>query len=375
MLTRRQFIAGTVGAWAVSKVRGVAAAEQLLLQHMAFPQDLATPLEYYDRLITPVEAFFVRSHFGPPALDVKRRVSIDGLVSKPLDLTVEELRKFPEVSTTSVLQCAGNGRSLFVPHMPGVQWGHGAMGQAKWTGVRLKDVLESAGVQPDGAFVHLQGWDTAPLPSVPKFQRCIPLARAMGEGTILAYNMNDEPLTPAHGAPLRLIVPGWAGDNWVKWLRNLHVDSREPEGFYYQTAYRYPKKLGAPGEAMPPENMGPLTVVPVKSIIGRPLDGSTGTTGKQEVVGVAFSGGSAIAKVEVSLDGGATWKTAKLEGDPGAGRWQVFRHEFTADKSGGSFTAMSRATDAAGNTQPKDPAWNPSGYMWNGWHTVSWRIV
>lgn len=375
MLTRRHFLAGTVGAWALSHIRSVQAAEAMLNEHLAFPQDLATPLEFYDRLITPVEAFFVRSHFGPPAFDVKRRVSVDGMVKNPLDLSLSELRKFPEVSSTSVLQCAGNGRSLYIPHVPGVQWGHGAMSQAKWTGVRIKDLLEKAGIEAGAKYVHLQGWDSPPAPTVPKFVRCLPVDRMMQENTILAYNMNDEPLTNAHGAPFRLVVPGWAGDNWVKWIRNLHVADKEAEGFYFQTAYRYPKVLGPAGQPVAPENMAPLTVVPVKSIIGRPLDGSTRPAGKQEVVGVAFSGGSGIKKVEVSTDGGKTWKAAKLEGNSAAGTWMVFRHEFSADKSAGKCTAMSRATDGEGNTQPKDPAWNPSGYMWNGWHTVSWNVA
>ena len=191
--------------------------------HLGAPHDLGTPLDVLDRLITPSPLLFVRSHFGPPALDPARRVRISGLVRRPLELDVRALRQFPEVTLTAVLQCAGNGRALQSPRVPGVQWIHGAVGQATWTGVRLKDVLDSAGVLPGAAHVRLVGADYPPKPSAPAFIRSIPLARALDPGTLLAYRMNGEPLTLAHGAPLRLIVPGWAGDHWIKWLTDLRV--------------------------------------------------------------------------------------------------------------------------------------------------------
>lgn len=375
-ITRRDFLISAVGsAWALSRGNSIYADGPVLLQNLVYPQDLATPLKYFDRLITPNEIFFVRSHFGPPALKPDRRLLVDGMVTTSNEFTADSLRDaFEEVSVTAVLQCAGNGRALHTPRMPGLQWVDGAMGQAKWTGVRLRDVLQKAGVKPGAAYVHLLGADLPPVPATPKYLRGIPLDRAMDPSTLLAYKMNDEPLSLSHGAPLRLVVPGWAGDHWMKWLQNVRVAAKEPRGFYYETGYRMPTEPVPPGVPVPPEKMAPLTVMPVRSVIARPTDGGTSPRGKQEVVGIAFSGGSAISKVEVSVDGGTTWNKAALDGDPGPGRWQVFRHTFDAGKAS-SHTALARATDAAGNTQPRDVSWNPSGYFWNGWHSVSWNVA
>ncbi len=349
-------------------------ADEALLQHLGSPQDLGTPLEALDRLITPNPVFFVRSHFGPPALDPARKLHITGLVRTPLSLDVAALRRLPEVTLTAVLQCAGNGRALQSPRVPGIQWIHGAVGQATWTGVRLKDVLERAGVLPGSAHVRLAGADLPPKPAVPAFLRSIPLSRALDPSTLIAYRMNGEPLSLAHGAPFRLIVPGWAGDHWIKWLTDLRVQRDEAEGFYYQTAYRLPIEPVEPGAAVPPEKMRPLTTFPVKSILAQPLEGSRRRVGKQEITGVAFSGEKAIAGVEVSLDGRASWRSATLEGDPGAGRWQVFRYTFDEPRPGPK-RAVVRAHEAGGATQPEKAAWNPSGYFWNGWHAVSWEVV
>lgn len=373
MIRRRELL--ELGALSAASTLALPSlAEELLLQHGAAPQNLATPLEALSRLITPTPVFFVRSHFGPPALDPARRLRISGLLQTPLDLDLAALKRFPEITLTAVLQCAGNGRALHEPRVPGVQWIHGAMGQATWTGVRLKDVLDRAHLSPDAAHVWLAGADYPPKPSVPRFLRSIPRARALDPSTLIAYRMNGEPLSLAHGAPFRLVVPGWAGDHWVKWLTEMRVEKEEPEGFYYQTAYRMPTEPVAPGASVPPEKMRPLTTFPIKSIIAQPIDGSRRPRGEQLITGVAFSGEKAIAKVEVSLDGGASWHVAQLEGDAGPGRWQVFLHTFTA-KTPGPQRAIVRATEAGGVTQPEKPAWNPSGYVWNGWHSVSWEVT
>jgi DMSO/TMAO reductase YedYZ molybdopterin-dependent catalytic subunit len=369
---RRAFLSAT--AWSMTLALARASGADELLRFGDAPQELATPLRYFDRLITPTDVFFVRSHFGPPALDPGRKLAIDGMVSTPLALSAADLRAFPEVTTTSVLQCAGNGRGLMVPHVPGVQWSQGAMGQATWTGVRLKDVLAKAGVAHGAAHVRLAGADLPPKPTVPAFVRSIPIARALDPTTLIAYRMNGEPLTHAHGAPLRLVVPGWAGDHWVKWLTSLRVQQEEAEGFYYRTAYRFPVTPGAPGAPVPPDQMKPLSAMPVKSLIAGPSDGAKVAVGPQEVVGVAFSGLAPIARVEVSVDGGATFRPAALEGEPGLGRWQVFRLRFD-QATPARLTAVARATDARGNGQPEQPVWNPSGYFWNAWHRVSWEVA
>lgn len=163
------------------------------------------------------------------------------------------------------------------------------MGQATFTGARLRDVLAKAGVAEGAGFVHLVGADLPPRPSVPAFVRGIPLTRAMDSSTLVAWEMNGQPLSLAHGAPLRLVVPGWAGDHWVKWLTKLVVAKEEPEGFYMRTAYKTPRSPVTPGSAVKPEDMTSLSTFPVKSIIARPAEGGRAPAGIQEVAGCAFS--------------------------------------------------------------------------------------
>ncbi len=347
-----------------------ARAAEVLLRQLGTPQDLATPLRYLDRLITPEPLFFVRSHFGMPVLDRKRRLKVDG--PRPLDLGVEDLGKLRQVTVTAVLQCAGNGRALHEPRVPGLQWEHGAMGQATWTGVRLMDLLDKAGVRETNGHVRLEPADIPQAPAVPKLIRSIPLGRAADPTTIVATHMNGQPLTAAHGAPMRLVVPGWTGQHWVKWLRAVRVQKDEAEGTYQRSGYRMPKSPVAPGAAVPPENMVPLTSLLVKSVIARPETGASLGAGPQQVVGVAFSS-VAVERVDVSTDGGETWSRAKLQGEPGPGRWQIFRHAFRA-AAGRSYRILARATDVAGATQPQKPSWNPSGYVWNGWHAIDVKV-
>lgn len=383
MMGRRRAIGVLAGAAAMGPGRLFADAptasptDGTLLRYGGAPQNLATPTGYFERLITPTSVFFVRSHHGPPLLDRTRKLSVEGLVKNPLTLGVDELRKqFPEVTVTAVLQCAGNGRALMVPRVPGIQWMHGAMGQAAFTGVRLRDVLERAGFDKSGGrHVRVSGADTSAKPSTPDFVRSIPIERALDPTTIIAFKMNGEDLTLAHGAPMRLIVPRWAGDHWVKWLTNVRLQKEEADGFYMQTAYRVPIEPVEPGATVPPEKMRSASTFPIKSTIGFPLDGARVPigNGKQRVVGIAFSGEAPIAAVEVSIDGGKTWSAAKLEGPSEAGRWQVFRHEL--EQTPGRMRAIARATDKKGNKQPEKASWNPSGYFWNGWHSVEWEVT
>lgn len=374
MLRRRSFLQGAAVVLGTGRVLGEGEPAAALLQNVGSPQDLATPLAWFDRLLTPTEVFFVRSHFGAPTKDLARKLTIDGLVKAPLTLDADQLRaKFKETTVTAVLQCAGNGRAFHSPRVPGVQWSHGAMGQATFTGVRLKDLLTHAGASSEAAFVHIRGADAPPKKEVPAFLRSIPIARAMDPSTIVAWGMNGSPLTLAHGAPLRLVVPGWAGDHWIKWLTHIHLDKEEATGFFMQTAYKYPITPVEPGAAVKPENMRSLTTFPVKSVVARPQEGAKVPAGKQEVVGCAFSGDAPLAKVEVSVDGGKTWKVAALEGEAGVGRWQIWRHTFDATR--GRQSVLVKATDKKGSVQPEKAAWNPSGYFHNAWHAVSWEVV
>ncbi len=373
MLQRRAFLQVAGAAFATALGRPAFSAAELL-RYGASPQQLATPISYFDRLITPTPVFFVRSHFGPPSYDRSRTVTVHGLVKKKVELSVDDLRHLPEVTQTAALQCAGNGRGLITPRVPGIQWDHGGMGQATWTGVRLKDVIALAGAKSEARHVWLKGADRPPKPTVPEYQRSIPIERALHPETLIAYRMNGEPLTHAHGGPLRVVVPGWAGDHWVKWLTSVQLEAEEASGFYMQTAYKIPIKQAIPGTPVPPEGMRSVTTFPVKSVIGRPLDGAQIAAGPQEVVGVALSGDAAIEFVEVSTDNGATWHRATLEGAGGIGLWQVFRYRFV-QKQRGEATAIARARDKKGNMQPENAIWNPSGYFWNAWHRVQWQVV
>lgn len=351
---------------------GLAAAPRQLEVLGDRPAQLQTPVEYFDRLLTPNDVFFVRSHHGLPKLDLSRKLEITGLVESPLALSLEQLQKLPQTTLTAVLQCAGNGRALFSPTVAGVQWTHGAMGQAEWTGVRLAELLARAKPKAEAKHVWLVGADLAPRPATPAFHRDLPLARALAEDTLVAWQMNGEPLALSHGAPFRLVVPGWAGSYWLKWLTRLELAATEHPGFFVAKGYRTSNAPVAPGAAVPPEQLVPVAAMPVKSVIARPLEGSVLPPGKQDVVGVAFSGLAAIKQVEVSLDE-KTWVKAKLEGKPGLGRWQVFRATVEV-KAGTAPRVVSRATDLAGNVQPRELAWNPSGYNYNAWHAVQWKV-
>ncbi len=314
--------------------------------------------------ITPLERFYLRNHFEIPKVDPKDwRLEVGGLVEKPLSLTVGDLQKLPQVKVEAVLQCAGNGRGLFKPRVPGVQWRFGAVGNAEWTGVRLRDVLALARPKEGAARLRLQGAERPTMSTTPAFIRGIPLEKGLHADTLLALKMNGEPLSPFHGSPARLVVPGWVADDWMKWLTDVAVLAEEPKGFFYETAYRYPVKPGAPGEAIPADQMKPMTKLNVKSIIGSLEDGEVLRPGVHQVVGVAFSGEAGIAGVELSFDGGGTWRPAELEGPATPYGFRVFRHAWKPEP--GRHVVASRATDTTGARQPDVPVWNPSGYLYN----------
>lgn len=369
-VSRRSFLVGATSG--IASFSLPAQAQELLALALG-PQQIETPVSAFDRLITPVGDFFVRSHFGPPRLNPGRRISVVGSVKRSLDLAPSDLGRYKRHSVTAVLQCAGSGRRFSEPRVPGVQWGHGAMGQAEWTGVRLADVLEDAGVEAGASHVGLAGADLPPTPQVPAFHRSLPMTKAVDPETLIAVEMNGRPLDLNHGAPARLVVPGWAADHWMKWLTQVVARPDEDPGYFMQKAYRMPKEPVAAGSAVPLEDTKPLHEIPVKSVIARPTEGEVLPAGPQEIVGVAFSGYGALQSVEVSVDGGSTWTTAQLEGESGIGRWQVFRS--TQQSEGpGPITVCVRARDSAGNIQPEQPQWNPSGYLWNGWHKVTWSV-
>jgi sulfite oxidase len=347
-------------------------AERRLLQMNGYPLNAETPLELLTDYLTPVDLLFVRSHWIPRVPEARAwRLKIDGDVARPMSLSIADLKQFPRAETTCVLQCAGNGRALHDPPLPGVQWRYGAVGNARWAGARLRDVLTRAGVQPSARHLHLIGNDDPPG-KVPPFHRSIEMEKALDD-CILAYEMNGAPLTAEHGAPLRLVVPGWAGDHWMKWLVRLTPSAEPMTGFYMDTAYRWPLKPGAPGVAFKPEEMRPLTELAVKSNITTfPARARVGTT--HDVRGFAFSGAPDIAKVEISDDDGATWRSASLDARHASHAWRLWHLRWTPKRAGRA-RLMARATDVRGSVQPRAAVWNQSGYLYNGWHAVDVEVT
>ncbi len=346
-------------------------AERRLLQMNGYPLNAETPLELLTDYLTPADLFFVRSHWIPRYPDPKTwRLKIEGEVARPMTLTLADLKKFPRTEATCVLQCAGNGRALHDPALPGVQWRCGAVGNARWAGARLRDVLTRAGVKASAKHLHLMGNDDPPG-KVPPFHRSIEMEKALDD-CILAYEMNGAPLAPEHGAPLRMVVPGWAGDHWMKWLVRLAPSVEPMSGFYMDTAYRWPLNPGAPGVVFKPEEMRPLTELAVKSNITTfPSKARVG--GAYDVRGFAFSGAPDITKVEVSDDDGATWRAASLDARHASHAWRLWHFHWTPKRTGRA-RLVARATDSRGSVQPRAAVWNQSGYLYNGWHAVEVEV-
>jgi sulfite oxidase len=348
--------------------------DRALIVRSQRPLNLESPVGALDHPLTPNDLFFVRSHFGAPAVDLHPwEVEVVGLVNRPLRLGLAELARFEQTTRTAVLQCTGNGRGLYRPRVPGVTWERGAVGQAEWSGVRLVGVLERAGLQAGAGHVHFFGGDAPPSPKTPAFVRSIPLDRALDPGTILAARMNGEPLPALHGGPLRLIVPGWTGNNWLKWVRKIVVAREEAPGFFMQTAYRMPPSAGAPGTGSQPARPEPVTWMNVKSLITWPRPGHVIPARSVEIRGIAWTGQGHVAKVEVSIDRDGRWVEATLAGDPEPGRWRPWRLSWAPARRGRHVIAA-RATDSRGQVQPEVPPWNRSGYLWNGIDSIDCEI-
>jgi len=352
-------------------------AVSLILHDVARPLDAETPVQEFASYLTPNSRFFVRSHFGPPPAellsDSNWTLRVSGMVDRPLTFTLKELKQCEEVAVTAVVQCSGNGRAFHRPKVPGVQWERGAVGNTQWTGVRLRDVLAKAGIQAGAYHVQFQGADRPVVASVPLFTRSIPLKKALHPNTILAYEMNGRPLPLLHGEPLRVIAPGWMADSCTKWLTDITVQAEEAKGYYMQTAYRMPTAPVGQGTAASGQST-PVEAMVVKSLVAAPQEGETVKSGPVAIQGVAWGGEVKVAKVEVSLDEGSTWETARLVGEDHPYGWRQWQLVWKA-KTAGTFTILCRATDDHGTTQPKTSPWNPSGFLWNGWDRVTITVA
>ena len=341
-----------------------------LIPRVTRPFDAETPVREFTSFLTPNDRFFVRSHFGPPVPEQisegNWQLRVDGLVEQPQTFKLHDLRRMEGVTVTAVLQCSGNGRAFHRPKTPGVQWERGAVGNAQWRGVRLRDILAQAGVRPEARHIQFQGADRPVVSSVPLFTRSIPLEKGLHPDTILAYEMNGHPLPLLHGAPLRVVTPGWMADSCTKWLTEITLQAQESKGYYMQTAYRVPTNPVEPGSFI----TAPVEAMVVKSLIAGPSEGETVNAGPVSTHGVAWGHGVKIARVEVSIDEGKSWETARLVGEDHPYSWRQWQHVWTA-RTPGTFAILCRATDAGGETQPATSPWNPSGFLWNGWDRVT----
>jgi sulfite oxidase len=314
--------------------------------------------------LTPTDAFYVRGHGAVPEVDPAAwRLRVHGLVERELDLSLTTLREaFRQRTETATLQCAGNRRAglMAIREIPGeAPWGPGATGTATWTGVALADVLAVAGPLREAAHVGFEGADRCPEE---RFGGSIRLDKACRPEVLLAWAMNGEPLPPVHGAPLRVVVPGYIGARSVKWLERIEVRARPWTGYFQHVAYRLLPEDGTPG---PGAGM-PLGVVALNADVLSPADGETVAPGPVEVRGYAFAGGERhVARVDVSVDGAATWSQAELLEDLGDWAWRHWR--ITVELAPGEHEILVRAWDSSAATQPEDEAalWNPKGYVNN----------
>ena len=344
--------------------------KEKLLTRSLRPPDFETPVALLDSYITPLEHFYVRSHLPVPApLDAAAwALKVGGEVNSPVSLSIDEIKKLPAVTITMTLECAGNGRAFFDPAVAGIQWEKGAVGTARFTGARMSDVLKRVGVKTSARNVEMHAADR-PLGTMPAFVRQVPMAKAMHPDTLLAYDMNGQPIPAVHGFPLRAVVPGWEGAYSVKWLTTLNVLDKDSDSFWVATGYRYPTKRVAPGAAVDAKDMAPLVGLAVKSLITKPAGGASLPAGRIAVGGFAWAGENDVTRVDVSIDNGATWQAARLSGEQAKYAWRRFEYEFAAAKPE-SVLILSRATDSKANVQPAVSQWNPSGYLWNQYDSV-----
>ncbi len=363
-------------SWALAQGQSVEVPGEdgMIIRSLRFI-DLESPVEYFNTWLTPVPHFFVRNHMHEPSeLNADDwRLSVGGEVEKQLTLPLAELSKIERHSVVNTLECAGNGRSLHRPQVPGVQWGKGAVGTARFSGPRLRDVLQRAEIKSTGKHVMFRGLDEVPS-KVPPFIRSIPIEKALDADTLIATHMNGSPLTKHHGFPARALVPGWIGAASCKWLTEIKVLENEFSGNFMSPAYRFPNQPVQGGDAVKPEDTHPLTALSVKSVISGPGDGVTLKSGHVTVHGVAWAGEADITKVEISTDGGATWSPARLGHDQSRYAWRLWSYDWKAPKPG-DYTILSRASDSQGRTQPSTPVWNPSGYLYNAVDQVNIHVA
>jgi DMSO/TMAO reductase YedYZ molybdopterin-dependent catalytic subunit len=330
------------------------------------PPLLETPMTVFNgALLTPNDRHYVRWHWPfPTEIDVAAwRLAVTGAVTRPLSLSLAELQKLPHHELVAVNQCAGNARGLFEPRVPGAQWGNGAMANARWTGVRLKDVLDRARVKAGAVAVRFGGADAPPVEGAPDFRKSLGVDHARDGEVMIAWAMNGAPLPLLNGLPLRLVVPGWYATYWVKMLDSVEVLDAPDDGYWMTKSYLIP--------ANPTANVAPGTSdyakIPIGPMVPRSFITSVGEgetlrrASQIGVGGVAFGGDCGVKSVEVSGDSGGNWVAARLGEDLGPYGFRRFDVDLTLPRGGA--TLLTRCTNTRGVTQPMTANWNPSGYQ------------
>jgi len=341
----------------------------LILQRTR-PPLLETPLEVFDQSVfTPNDRFFVRWHWAliPTSVDVTSfRLAVHGHVNGSLSLSLDDLMTFPQMELAAVNQCSGNSRGYFQPRVPGGQWSHGAMGNARWRGVSLKHVLDRAGVKAGAIQVRFNGMEEPVVPDAPDFMKSLAIDHARDGEVMLAYAMNGAQLPLVNGFPLRLIVPGWYSTYWVKMLNDIEVLAQPDTNYWMATAYTIPD---TPRANVEPGQTGfksvPISRMVPRSFITNIKPGDTLQAGAPTLVrGIAFGGDTGVARVDFSSDGGKAWQQAQLGKDEGKYSFRQWQVHFAAPGHG-SHVLMARCTSGSGEAQPDTPNWNPAGFMRN----------
>jgi DMSO/TMAO reductase YedYZ molybdopterin-dependent catalytic subunit len=339
------------------------------------PPLLETPFAVFDKgIYTPNDQFFVRWHWGPLPSEIDTnafRLAVRGHVDMPLSLSLRDLRSFSEFEITAVNQCSGNSRGLFGPRVPGAQWGNGAMGNARWTGIRLKDILDRAGIKAGALQVRFGGLDDPPVPAAPKFLKSLHLDHARDGEVMVAYAMNGRALPVLNGFPLRLVVPGWYSTYWVKSLSDIEVLTAPDENFWMKSAYLIPD---TPGANVAPGQTGfataPISKMVPRSFITNLTTGSRIAAGRNlKLRGMAMGGDTGVAKVDISTDDGQSWHAGRLGPDAGKYSFRLWETEM-APPVKGERNLMVRCTNTDGLVQPDRANWNPSGFMRNVIETI-----
>ena len=342
--------------------------KQPLIQLTDRPPNLETPIQAFQTAITPTDQFFVRYHLAdiPDAAaleDWKLEIGGDA-AERPAVLTMRQLNDLPQADVIAVCQCSGNRRGLSLPHVPGVEWGYGAMGCATWRGPRLRDVLERSGIKTEAVEIWFGGADNPVLPATPAFHKSLPLSKALADETIIATSMNGGPMPLLNGFPARLVVPGWTSTYWMKHLSRITISAKPIDNFWMKKAYRVPAGMFAVDKPFPTQDEAatwPITDIVVNSVIATPLHGEQVERSGVTVRGVAWDRGNGILRVDVSLDGGNNWQGALLDRELSRYAFRSFRLE-TGPLPRGTSEIRVRATSNSKETQSDVWKTNPAGY-------------